>query len=1311
MNVITGFMKTLGGFVVAVAMLAVPVAIGGEVKPASPFAPGEKVTMLGDSITHGGKYCANLQLFWDLRFPGSDVKIMNCGVSGGTAGGGLARWERDVLPQNADRIFVMFGMNDVGGRDFNGPVGLAAAAKYTTNMTEIAGRTLAAGKRLTIMTTTPYDEYGTNFTAAVVKDRDAVGISRLADICRDLAADRSVELIDLHRPIKKFIEKERVFSFCRKDRVHPNADGHIVVTAEILSQMGVSPYVAEVEIDAGRKKTVRSEGADVTGLAVADGSLSFDYAPSRLPFPTPPEYLRAAGAYPVSEKMNLEILKVKGLPEGKYVLSLDGKELAGFSADELSEGVNLALLPTPGAKLAMEAWSVSRRLSTAQVRLRTLVQIESLAQSKGADPGDFDSVVAKVGEYVEAFRKRNATHYFKYYGNQLKSYRNDKPREKEIREQEEHWRRKLRQAAAKKWRGTIAITPVVCTDGKRPYEFVWAKRTADEFPPVARLENADGWTVRCDNAEAVFTTAGDRALFGESVTRLKYRATGPDPRVRLIPPQPIAVPDGSDMVTLWVYGNNVFGYTDYDPPKEPVASVRILADFTDSSGTAFKHSLGYVYHKEWHLFASAVTNGAGASATLPKGSLFTGLTVTHCVNREWNSIDLTSMCIYRDPRRKNTYKPRAKRGVQVFAGQDQGLNTGDGKLPFPDRVTTVVPPPVELPCNLEFRFPQDPSDWSGLQFRYAGSRWVPLAVGGGIMPRKLPEGAKVEFRREGNSLVCDVVSPRPGIESVLFGSFGSGAEDTEFTAWPYYLLGYFHPIADPEEKGHHSRFYRPRTAMLTLGGRTLFVGATFDWTQSNASDLHYPPMSDVTNRLNSGVLYERKTDGTLNGCFERFVWTFSENVTDVLPVVPNPVSPYKHLTGSRSWGVCAAHDRAEDAAYWRAVKAAGMNHIVVNDHEVGWRDGNESNTFRTRTAPKKGGDAGQRAYARVLIDELGFLYGPYNNFTDYGPVNEHWSMRRVTRRSDNRLIPTWNRYYSPKATWAVGMCEYLAPIIQGKFGFNTAYCDVHTAVTPWSRTDFDADEPGAGTFAQVFYCYGEIMLLQKAAWGGPVYSEGGMHWLFCGLTDGNYAQDRRYNFEGNPWLVDFDLKRLHPLCCNFGMGSLEMFYGRRNDKLKKSDIDAYYDRFTAATLAFGHPGFFPVSGFNHKERDPRDLSKEKRLYFPVQAIAARYTQAEAADIRYAAADGSLHRISQALANGAAKRSQLRIVYSDGTVVAVNGNKKESFRVEVGGKIYDLPPNGWRAESADKSIVTFNGFENGERVRYAYCPEYSWRFGK
>ena len=84
-------------------------------------------------------------------------------------------------------------------------------------------------------------------------------------------------------------------------------------------------------------------------------NISFSYAPASLPFPTPEEYLEADAVYPVSKKMNLEIVEIAGLPSGEYDLLTNGKTIGTFSAGQLAAGVNLALMPTPGATLAMEA--------------------------------------------------------------------------------------------------------------------------------------------------------------------------------------------------------------------------------------------------------------------------------------------------------------------------------------------------------------------------------------------------------------------------------------------------------------------------------------------------------------------------------------------------------------------------------------------------------------------------------------------------------------------------------------------------------------------------------------------------------------------------------------------------------------------------------------------------------------------------------------------------------------------------------------------------------------------------------------------
>ena len=81
------------------------------------FRAGEKVALVGDSITHGGHYHSYIWLYYMTRFPNMPVTIYNCGVGGDTAGDMLARWAYDVEAKNPTYVTLTFGMNDTGYMD------------------------------------------------------------------------------------------------------------------------------------------------------------------------------------------------------------------------------------------------------------------------------------------------------------------------------------------------------------------------------------------------------------------------------------------------------------------------------------------------------------------------------------------------------------------------------------------------------------------------------------------------------------------------------------------------------------------------------------------------------------------------------------------------------------------------------------------------------------------------------------------------------------------------------------------------------------------------------------------------------------------------------------------------------------------------------------------------------------------------------------------------------------------------------------------------------------------------------------------
>ena len=818
------------------------------------------------------------------------------------------------------------------------------------------------------------------------------------------------------------------------------------------------------------------------------------------------------------------------------------------------------------------------------------------------------------------------------------------------------------------------LASFICLAGTRPYEFDWANRTADDRPVLLPLVSADGWTCRATAATGAVHTASERVLFGDGVLHLAYRLPNAGGILRLAPSAPVPVPPGFDTVSVWIWGNHAY-YR-----RNPGVVVELSAEFLDAAGRPFSVPIHRINHSDWFLAQKRLS--PDLAARVAKGGTFTGFVVRGGPDEKDRWIELTSFAAYREELKPLAFAPRRKRGVRVFPDAPQGLNTGEGRLPFPTVPTTIVPVVPEDP-DLEFRFPADPARWDDLAVRIRKGPWMRFAQGGGLFPAEAARGARVRFRRIANSLVADIEAPA-GVEEVRFGGLAE-PDGVKLVPMPYYSYG----------SNGGGVYRRPCVVVTEEGGRPFFHLASVDWTQSNASEMFPSGMRlDGTLASNGGARYKEKTDGTRNPVFERFVWSFASAFEDVMPVIPNPPSPHRRLTAERQWAVMFSGDRAKDKAFWRNRRRRGITRLCVNDHEVCMRDDNESFTFRSRPAPRKGGDAGMRDFTRFMIDEMGYLYGPYNNYTDFAPVNGWWHADRVSRTQGNDLLRAWNRCYAPKPAFINEASEAIFSELQRKFSFNTAYCDVHTCVTPWSRTDYDARVPGAGTFAATFYAFGELLDFERRVLGGPVWSEGGCHFMYCGLADGNYAQDQPYRPDVNPWLVDFDLRRMHPLSNNFGMGYPAMFYPR---DWKAPDHDAWIDRFLAATVAFGHQGFF-------MKGNPDD---EEQSYFMLIGTGRRYCAADAREIRYADAAGNLLDTSAAVASDVYRRSQVAVRYTDGTQTAANGSPDRPMQFPWKGGRLVLPPNGFFAQAGDGSACVVSGaaWKDGKRLDLSAAPEY------
>ena len=408
------------------------------------FADDERVAFFGDSITHGGLYHLYLQLFWSTRHPGSDVRIFNCGRGGGTAASGLFRFDSDLLALKPDRVFVMFGMNDVGRGHYASepPDEKVKAARdaclsaYGENLRKIVERLSGHGIKTVLMTPTPYDQYSDVLKKEYVSCNEP-GLASCAEIVRAIAAERNLGLVELHEPLTKIFKENKSEPLCH-DRVHPGPKGHMLMAALILDTLHVNPFVARVAVDAksgkvflpSDKKHADATGkrpdtlnASVTHVAARTDGVAFTYAPKALPFPALSAYTNALSLYPLTERLNREILIVENLSPGTYELAFDGRKVGEFTAEDFYEGVNVALLDTPNQRIALSASEIAMSLKAVVGKWRNVVNMERsfLAKAK-IDPEDRAAADAYLEDMVSKMEAEKKP-WAKYYRNCITTYR------------------------------------------------------------------------------------------------------------------------------------------------------------------------------------------------------------------------------------------------------------------------------------------------------------------------------------------------------------------------------------------------------------------------------------------------------------------------------------------------------------------------------------------------------------------------------------------------------------------------------------------------------------------------------------------------------------------------------------------------------------------------------------------------------------------------------------------------------------------------------------------------------------------------
>ncbi len=347
-------MKKLFFLIAAVACIA----LFAQAQPVQPFKDGDRAVFLGNSITDGGHYHSYIWLYYMTRFPDMDLRVINAGIGGDTAGDMYKRLDTDVFSKRPTVLTVTFGMNDTGYVEYSGDDAKAFGEKryqecfdnYKLLEKRFQG---LSDTRIVMMGGSPYDETA-QIERPAFKGKNAV-MQRVVEFQKESAEENGWEFLDLNAPMTAVSQREQeknpAFALCGSDRIHPDNDGHMVMAYFYLKAQGFTGReVADVEIDAAKAKALRSVNAEITNIKKIGKDISFDYLAGSLPYPLDTvargwemhkSQAEAVKLVPFMSEMNREMLTVKGL-KGNYKLLIDGEEIGAWSGDELARGINLA---------------------------------------------------------------------------------------------------------------------------------------------------------------------------------------------------------------------------------------------------------------------------------------------------------------------------------------------------------------------------------------------------------------------------------------------------------------------------------------------------------------------------------------------------------------------------------------------------------------------------------------------------------------------------------------------------------------------------------------------------------------------------------------------------------------------------------------------------------------------------------------------------------------------------------------------------------------------------------------------------------
>ena len=319
------------------------------------FKKGDRIVFLGDSITEQYQYSTDIELYLTTRFPDWNLTFINAGIGGDTATGGAKRFAEHVLAEKPTCVTIDFGMNDGGYGAFNKD----RFDGYVKNTEAMLQAAKEAGVRVALI------------SPNAVEVRTAPNLKTYLETQKEfyaplkgLAEKYKVPFVDQYAVTRAVMEKIAADNVPVKafpgGGVHTGPAGALLMAHTILVGLNAPALVSDLEIDAAAKKADKATNCKADKIEGGADGVRFERTDDALPLPVQKDWRDILPYVDQLKDLNDYGLKVSGLKDGKYALSIDGKEVGTYTRGRPRRPASTSATSTP-ARFSIRGRRCSRR--------------------------------------------------------------------------------------------------------------------------------------------------------------------------------------------------------------------------------------------------------------------------------------------------------------------------------------------------------------------------------------------------------------------------------------------------------------------------------------------------------------------------------------------------------------------------------------------------------------------------------------------------------------------------------------------------------------------------------------------------------------------------------------------------------------------------------------------------------------------------------------------------------------------------------------------------------------------------------------